>query len=120
MAILYRILKAEEWDRLKEIVDPQFIPHVASAMAAVAEDSETGKLAGVQFLQLAMHCEPLVLSSPKVMFSRLHQMLLAELRSKPENKGLVLYAFPSSERVDKMAEYNGMKKLPYTVYAQEV
>lgn len=115
----YRILQADEWDKLKDIVDSKFIPDVRTAVAAVAED-EYGKIVGVQFLQLAMHCEPLILKSPGVQFDKLHTTLVDALKAKPENRGLTIYAFASNERVGKMAEHNGMTRLPYIVYKQEI
>lgn len=117
MSIRYRILDASEWSRLDALVESKYIPASESCTAAVAEDEDTGALLGVQFIQLAMHIEPLVLSSPKVNFMRLHEVLLDTVRS---NKGLVLYAFSTSPQIDRMAELNGMRKTPYSVFVQEV
>ena len=112
----YRLLESSEWDRLKEIVDPEFIPNPQGAAAAIAED-ESGKIAGVLLLQMAFHCEPLVLKSPQVNFERLHDVLHSAVE---QHKGLHIYVFSDKEIVDRMAKHVGMKELPYKVFEEVV
>lgn len=112
----YRLLGPEEWHRLDSIVAEQYIPHPDTAYAAVAED-ESGNLTGALFLQLTFHEEPLVLTSPKVSFERLHGVIMDAVK---ERKGLHIYAFSDKEIIDRMAEHVGMKLLPYRVYEKEV
>lgn len=112
----YRILPAEEWDRLGAIIDPQYIPHPHAGSVAVAED-DSGNIAGVLFLQLAMHMEPLILKSPKVNFEKLHNTLMEAVK---HNKGLHVYCFSDKEIVDRMAKHVGMDQLPYRVFEEVV
>lgn len=112
----YRLLEPSEWDRLKTIVDSKHIPHPDAGSAAVCED-DNGNIVGVLFLQIALHMEPLILTSPKVSFSRLHDVLYNAVKA---NKGLHFYAFSDKEIISKMAEHVGMKQLPYTIFEQEV
>lgn len=116
MSINYRILGPEEWEKLGAIMDAQFIPSSDAASAAVAED-ETGAIVGVLFLQLALHMEPLVLTSPKVNFKRLHDTLYEAVEA---DKGLRLYCFSDIEMVDAMARLVGMEELPGRIFVQEV
>jgi hypothetical protein len=113
MAVMkYRILESTEWDRLKEIVDPSYIPHPDSATAAVAID-DSGTITGALFLQLALHMEPLILKTPKVSFKALHKTLLDAIQN---DKGTHFYVFSDKEIVNKMAEHVGMKETPFKVY----
>src|SRR5215471_17893683 len=115
--ITYRLLNIDEWERLSSILESKFIPSPAASAAAVAEN-ESGDIIGVLFLQLAMHMEPLVLSSPKVNFERLYSTLY---NSVQEQKGLSFYCFSDKEVVNRMAEHVGMTKTPYSgVYIGEV
>jgi len=115
--ITYRLLNIDEWERLSSILESKFIPSPAASAAAVAEN-ESGDIIGVLFLQLAMHMEPLVLSSPKVNFERLYSTLYNAVQ---EQKGLRFYCFSDQEIVNRMAEHVGMTRLPFNaVYEQEV
>lgn len=112
----YRLLEREEWDKLNMLLEPGFIPHPDTASVAIAED-ESGNITGVLFLQLTLHMEPLVLTSPKVSFERLHDVLYDAVK---ERKGLRFYCFSDKPIIDKMAEHVGMTPLPYKVFQQEI
>lgn len=112
----YRLLAADEWDKLSTLVPIDVTPAPGSAAAAVAEDDE-GELQGVLFLQITLHMEPLVLANPKVNFERLYETLYESLE---ERKGLHFYAFADSDVVGKMAEHLGLERLPWSVYQGEV
>lgn len=112
----YRLLKRDEWPKLQELMDPQYIPSPDSAAAAVAEDGD-GRICGVLFMQLVLHMEPLVLSSPSVKFDRLYDVLYDEVH---EHKGLRFYAFADRDVVARMAEHVGLKRTPYAVFEGEV
>lgn len=116
MSITYRLLHSDEWYKLNSILDSKVIPHPDAASAAVAEDDE-GKLLGVLFLQIALHMEPLVLSSPSVNFERLHDVLIDAVST---DKGLHIYCFSDKDVIDAMAKHVGMKQLPYKVFEQEI
>ena len=112
----YRLLLQDEWHRLSDLMDPKFIPNPDMAMAAVAED-ESGNLAGVLFLQMVLHMEPLVLTNPAVRFDRLHDTLY---NAAKVDSGLHFYVFSDKEIIDRMAAHVGLKKLPYRVYEREI
>jgi len=115
--ITYRLLNIDEWERLNTVLDSKFIPSPAASTAAIAED-DNHNIIGVLFLQLAMHMEPLILSSPKVNFERLYSALYNAVQ---EQKGLRFYCFSDQEIVNRMAEHVGMTRLPFNaVYEQEV
>src|SRR5215471_17630518 len=108
--ITYRLLNIDEWERLSSILESKFIPSPAASAAAVAEN-ESGDIIGVLFLQLAMHMEPLVLSSPKVNFERLYSTLYNAVQ---EQKGLSFYCVSDKEVVNRMSHHVGMTKTPYS------
>jgi hypothetical protein len=113
----YRILEPSEWDRLSALIeDKDSIPHPLSASVAVAED-DSGNIAGLLFLQIALHMEPLILKSPKVSFEKLHNTLMKAVH---QHKGLHIYCFSDKEIIDRMAYYVGMKPLPYKIFEQVV
>jgi len=115
--ITYRMLEPSEYERLITLLESKFIPSPDASSAAIAED-ENHNIVGVLFLQLAMHMEPLVLSSPKVNFERLYSTLYNAFQDK---KGLSFYCFSDKEVVNRMAEHVGMTKTPYSgVYMGEV
>jgi hypothetical protein len=112
----YRLLPAEEWDRLDEVLAPQFIPSPQAATAAVAEDDE-GRIQGVLFLQLQLHMEPLLITSSRVSFKRLQETLHAQVA---EHRGLCYFAFTDDPKVARMAELCGMEHVPMQVFRKEV
>jgi|SRR5262245_33876875 len=115
--ITYRLLDPSEYERLTTLLESKFIPSPAASAAAVAED-ENHNIIGVLFFQLAMHMEPLVLSSPKVNFERLYSTLYNAFQDR---KGLPFYCFTDQEIVGRMAEHVGMEKLPFSsMYRGEV
>jgi len=116
VSLTYRILDASEWDRLLPFLDSNFLPSPESSSAAIAED-EDGNIVGILFLQVVLHMEPLILTSPKVNFARLHDTLYNALGDR---KGLKFYCFSDKDIIDGMVEHLGMKLLPYRVYEQEI
>lgn len=116
MSLTYRTLEAHEWERLNELIAPEFLPAPETSGAAIAEDEE-GQIRGILFFQLQFHMEPLVLFSPAVSFKKLHDVLYQAVGAQ---KGLRYYAFTDSENVSRMAELVGMKKTNYKVFEGEV
>lgn len=111
------MLREDEWDKLKTIfLDSSYIPRPESATFAVAEN-EQGEILGCLPLQLVLHMEPLILTSPQVSFAKLYETLYNSVR---EHKGLHFYAFSDKEVVDRMAKHLGMRELPYKVFVGEV
>ena len=92
------------------------IPAPEVASAAVAEN-EDGSLAGVLFVQLALHMEPLVLTSPQVSFLSLYNVLYNALQ---KDKGVKFYCFTDNDTVRRMAEHVGMIEVAQSVFEQEV
>jgi len=111
----YRILPAAEWDRLRALIEPQFLPGPEVATAVIAEDD--GEIEGVLFLQLQLHLEPLYIRNPRVSFLRLTAKIEEALA---ERKGLVYFAFTDDSKVERMAELAGMTRTSYTVWRKEV
>jgi hypothetical protein len=102
---------------LRELIPNEvYIPPPEAATAAVAED-ENGVLKGCLLLQLQFHMEPLVIRDPVVKFNRLVGVLDAAM---VDRGGLTYYCFSDSEKVDRMAQLSGFRKLPFTVWEKEV
>jgi len=105
----YRILPAAEWYKLGPIMERQGkpVPRQEVSMAAVAEDFN-GQIVAVLFLQTALHLEPLVIENPRVyMLSLLHTMDEA----LAEKQGLSYYCFTEGEKMARVAEIGGFKRL---------
>jgi hypothetical protein len=96
-------------------MDGKFIPSSDAASAAVAEN-EAGEIVGVLFLQLALHMEPLILTSPQVSFKSLYNTIHDAVAS---DKGLRIYCFSDKEIIDRMAEHVGMTALPAKIFMKE-
>ena len=108
--ITYRILPPEEWDKLRAIYPAtEALPHPVVASAVVAEQG--GELVGVLFLQMAIHMEPLILTTPQASFKHMATMLKEAL---PEN--LPFYVFAPDEKIERMADIMKMRSLGYKVY----
>ena len=109
----YFLLDPSEWGRLEDLVNGQGpIPPPEVAVAAVAETDE-GELAGVLFVQMTYHMEPLAIDPEHrgaVSFKRLHKVLEEQLGGAP------YFAFSESSLVGKMCKLVGMKQLPYRVW----
>lgn len=112
----YRLLNMDEWDKLKDLVDPKFLPPPEACVCAIAEDA-SGQICGMLFMQLAFHIEPLVLLNSSVRFDKLYGTLYNAVEDK---KGLHFYCFADREVVAKMAEHVGMQLRPYAVFEGEV
>jgi hypothetical protein len=115
----YRLLPAEEWDRLSPLFTKySMIPPASPATglpvaAAVAEDDQ-GKIIGCWILQPVFHVEPLILEDRHVNFVRLFNTLLQSVEGKT---GLAYYGFTDREVTDGMAEMLGAVNLPVKVWA---
>lgn len=110
----YRLLPLEEWDRLKGLVADRALPDPEAAIAAVAE-TEDGDLAGVFFVQIALHMEPLVINpehTKELDIRRLHQVLTqdGEMELTPH------YTFSNSPEAGKACKLMGMEQLPFRVW----
>lgn len=114
----YRLLKPEEWHLLIPLFPSAVskIPSPLVSTCAVAQ-SEDGALKGALFMQLALHCEPLILENPHVSFLRLHETLESAYAG---NTGLSYYAFSDLPVVAGMAEKAGMAKTDYTLWRKEI
>jgi len=112
----YRILNYDEWNRLTDLIPPEFLPLPETATAAVAEDDK-GEIQGVLFLQLQLHMEPLLIRSAGVNFMRLQETLH---KAVAHQKGLVYFVFTSSPKIAGMAKRVGMELLDYQVWRKEV
>ncbi len=112
--ITYRLLPAEEWDKLKAFCGAGPIPLPEVAACAVAE--RAGEIVGALFLQLVLHMEPLVIQDLHVNFVDMVLQL-----EKRVGEGGAYYAFAPNAHVGRMAEIVGMKEAPgWRVYVKEV
>ena len=104
----YRILPSDEWYKLGPIMERQGkpVPRPEISMAAVAEDD--GQIAAVLFLQTALHLEPLVIENPRVYMLRLLHTMDEALAEK---QGLSYYCFTEGEKMARVAEIGGFKRL---------
>lgn len=116
MSIVYRLLHPEEWGKLNDIIPEGFLPGPDSAAAAVAE-TETGEILGVLFLQIALHCEPLIILDSSVNFKRLHDTIHAHIADR---KGLAYYCFTGSEKVERMAKIVGFEPMSDKVWKKTI
>lgn len=114
--MIYRILEANEWGRLEEIIPSEYIPHPDASVCAIAENDRRS-LVGALPLQLALHMEPLVLKDPSVNFTRLYETLMSAVK---EDKGLHIYCFSDKEIINRMAAHVGMMELPFKVFQKVV
>lgn len=113
--ITYRLLPEDEWPKLQEFIGEQFpIPSPAVASCAVAE--QDGQIVGCLFLQLALHLEPLILSSPEASFKRLAEFFNSGLHGS----GTEYFAFAPNAKIARMCEINGMEPMPYMTYRKQL
>lgn len=114
----YRILDAEEWDRLKPLFSSEDrIPRPELATCAVAADDD-GEILGMVALQVQLHLEPLRILNPKVDFRRLFSTLMDALHEN--SHGLVYYACIKDPKVARIASIVGMEPIPYELWQGKV
>lgn len=109
--VSYRLLPADEWDRLREVVSPYGpMPTPETAVAAVAE--RDGHIVGALFLQLTFHMEPLVIEDAHVSFLRLQRTLHEALAGR----GVAYYAFAGEARTEQILKLAGLADSHMTVW----
>lgn len=116
--MLYRMLNADEWERLVPLFEGHEgalpVPEIASA--SIAEDDD-GEIQGMLMLQLQFHMEPLVIKTPRVSFERLHRTLSEALA---ERKGLTYYVFVPDAKIAAMVGHLGLQPEPWEVWKGEI
>ena len=114
----YRLLLAEEWERLRPLVEPHgALPPPEAASAAVAEDDE-GNIQGVLFLQLALHMEPLVIKNGHVSF-RMLQAVLEEALAQAAP--ITYYCFsPAEGKTRDIVRIAGLTHTGWEVWRKEI
>lgn len=117
----YRLLRADEWERVAQQISKYdaMVPDPTYATVAIAEN-ESGEIEGFLIAQVAVHFDPLVLNNPNVNFIRLRDMLVSQLQPSVGGGGIVVYSFATSHKVAAMCERAGMKEMPYFVYGMEI
>ena|SRR3990167_5033772 len=110
MPIDYRLLLPDEYELARPLLGDA-LPNPSASALAGAFDAD-GHLVGVLALQLQWHMEPLTLSSPRVNYQRLKQILDLQLSL---SGGGMYYAFTQSEAVMNMALAAGMVVEPMMV-----
>ena len=107
----YRLLRVDEWERLKEIYpDNQVLPSPTVASVAVAE--ENGKLVGALFMQIAMHMEPLIRTDAEADYRELARTLTDSFP-----KGVPYFSQIPDDRMKHIAEELGMLNTGNELYA---
>jgi hypothetical protein len=119
-SIHYRLLPAEEWERLAPLFRQfnWFLPPHMLANAAVAEN-EHGQIVGLQMLQLVLHAEPAFIDtkySGIVNYLRLWKILdeLPKDRTTPMVLPGYLLVAPN-EKIRQMAEAGGFTAMEGTL-----
>src|SRR3990167_10998889 len=105
----YRLLLPSEYELARPLLGDA-LPNPSASALAGAFDGDI--LVGVLALQLQWHMEPLALSSPRVNYQRLKQILDLQLSL---SGGGMYYAFTQSEAVMNMALAAGMVVEPMMV-----
>lgn len=119
--LIYRILPTEDWSRLVPIFQKHdwFLPPRELANASVVENS-SGKIVGIQILQLVLHAEPTYIDpdySGKVNYLRLWDILERIPKSKQDHLVLPGYCLLApTEKVERMAELGGFKVIEGKLY----
>lgn len=111
----YRLLTTEEWSRLEGIIPNEYIPSPDMSAVAIAED-DNGEIKAALPCQLQWHLDGMVILSPHVNFISLKKVIDDQLKKFP---GIQYYAFPTSDKVARMAEIAGMKLMPCLVFKGE-
>jgi len=122
--VKYRLLPAEEWERLRPLFKQfdWFLPPQMLASAAVAENGN-GEIVGFQILQAVLHAEPAFIDtrySGIVNYLRMWDILEA-LPNKHKNPLLVpgfLLVAPD-EKIKEMAEIGGFSEIAGTLMKKE-
>ena len=114
-ALTYRLLKPEEWERLKGLADnDDWIPHPGASAVIVAEAE--GKIEGFLVAQLAIHVEPIWISSLSrggAMMFRLWTEMQKHLR---EQQIKVFFSHASTAEIGAYLERLGLEKLEFIPY----
>ncbi len=113
----YRILPHDEWYKLGPIVERHGVkmPVPDFSKVAVAEDFN-GQIVGFLFLQMALHLEPLVIENPRVYMLRLLHTMDEALAG---NKGLAYYCSTEGEKMARVVEIGGFKKVGGDFWVRE-
>ncbi len=112
----YRLLPKEEWSRLASLSLPGPYPPPELAAAVVAE--RDGLIAGVLFLQLCAHMEPLYIAPNHGGLVNFRSMVATLESILPS--GTAYFVFTPDARVGGMAKAVGMTQLPFRVWTKEV
>lgn len=104
----YRLLPAEEWERLGPIMERQNFPIPDSRVAAAAVAERDGEIVGVWFLQMILHLEPLVIEDPYVNFRTLQETL--ETPMLLDKKGITYYCCTENEKTTQIAKVCGFNR----------
>jgi len=114
-ALTYRLLKPEEWERLKGLADnDDWIPHPGASAVMVAEAD--GQIIGFLVAQLAIHVEPLWITPGArggATMARLWHEMQRHLR---EQQVKVFFSHASTEDMGAYLERLGLSKLEFIPY----
>lgn len=119
--ITFRFLEKEEFSRsdLVEVftANNKIAPQPESAKIAIAEYE--GNIIGFYTIQIAYHAEPIWVHKNFQHLPIYKKLATMTIDSVKNIKGLCLYVFATNEKIVRLAERFGFKKLSYIVMEQE-
>ena len=108
----YRLLPIDEWPRLVDVFNALGHPVPPPTTASVAVAESDGKIVGVLVLQVALHMEPLILTSPHASFLKLQATLERSMADRlPPESPLTYYAFSDGVRMEQMIAKSGLEEV---------
>jgi len=114
--LTYRLLKAEEWEKLKGLAENDgWIPNPQVSAIVIAEDDDD-KIVGFLVAQLAVHVEPLWVAPSSrggVTMARLWHEMQGHLR---EQGVKAFFSHASNEEIGSYLERLGLQKISFIPY----
>lgn len=118
--LTYRLLKEDEWEKLKGLAEnDEWIPHPSTSAVIIAEDNDD-KIVGFLVAQLAVHVEP-VWVTPADRGTSTMFMMWRNMQEHLKDQGVKNYfCHASSAQIGSYLERLGLKRLDYLSYLGEV
>src|SRR5512135_1973620 len=110
-ALMFRLLKPEEWNLLKGLAEnDDWIPHPGSSAVIVAQDNDD-KIVGFLVAQLAVHVEPLWVA-PSGRGGMTMVRLWHEMQGHLREQGIkIFFSHASTEEIGAYLERLGLERL---------
>lgn len=111
----YRLLREDEWPRLREFMSLENVPNPALSRIVVAE-TETGELAAILGAQMTIHMEPLYIRK-KFRHAVRFDKLAAKIEEVLGHKNY--FCFSETPLIEKMLKFVGFVTLPYKIWKRQ-